>query len=361
MKSKFFRVVLLPLGLCLGTVLGLGSFYETSDDQHFAFLFQGVTAAAPVPALPLYFQGLSHGLAAGYAAFPAGPWYGLLLAALLAVATVLVFAVLDKLLRPRLRPEVVVGVLLVFFLLAWLEHWLWFSHLRVAMLLAGSAVLFAAQRAESKKALALSTGLMLLAWAIRPGAAVIALVPLALPAAVLLAGSLRRAAPAVLAAALVLGLASGLATGLETPATARYRALDRQLAAVLDYHLLRPAPRTPADSLTAAAVPLWLFGDESIVNEAACRRVFMPTDAPAVSRALLAKLAVRLGLLARDYFPVLLLPWPSRPGWALGEMGCRAAVCSRSWALGCCCSRFGTLAEAAAAPGFALARLLAAD
>jgi hypothetical protein len=112
---------------------------------------------------------------------------------------------------------------------------------------------------------------------------------------------------------------------LETPATARYRALDRQLAAVLDYHLLRPAPRTPADSLTAAAVPLWLFGDESIVNEAACRRVFMPTDAPAVSRALLAKLAVRLGLLARDYFAVL-LALALTAGWALRHGQNRACV-----------------------------------
>ena len=103
-RAILFRVVLLPLVLMLGTVAGLGSYYETSDDSTLAWLFSGVLALKPVPSVPLYFHGYGHVLAAAYAAIPGVSWFGWLLGGLLAWATVLAFAVLDRWLRPLLPP-----------------------------------------------------------------------------------------------------------------------------------------------------------------------------------------------------------------------------------------------------------------
>ncbi|GAA4356148.1 hypothetical protein GCM10023185_19680 [Hymenobacter saemangeumensis] len=303
--AKLLRTVLLPLGLSLGTVLGLGCFFETNDDQHLAWLFRGLTAAEPVRAVPLYFHGLGYLLSQLYAAVPALPWYGLLLAALLALATVLVFAVLDRLLRPHLRSPALVLTLTVFFLLAWLEHWLWFSHLRVALLLAGAAVLFAAQRPGRRGVLGCCL-LMLLAWAIRPSAAVLALLAAA-PGAVLLAGSWRQARPVLLGAAAALGAATLALSLTQSPATARFRAIDSSLAAVVDYDLRRPSPRTPADSLLVQAVDEWMLGDSTLVSEAGSRRAYVFDIGRYLTRVLPAKLGSRLPLLLRDYFAVLLL------------------------------------------------------
>ena len=309
---------MLPLLLSLSTVLGLGCFSETNDDQHLAWLFSGVTADAPVTAVPLYFHGLGHGLSWLYTGWPFVPWLGLLLASLLALATVLAFAVVDRVLRPHLRPLALALALTFFFLLAWLEHWLWFSHLRVSLLLAGTALLFAAQRPGRKGVLLVSMALLLLAWAIRPLAAVLALLATA-PAAVLLAGSWRRAWPMLLAALATVGTASLLLSLTQTPETARFRAIDSSLAAVLDYDLRQPQPRTAADSLGVAAVQLWMLGDSSLVSEAFARRAYILDVPHYLQQVLPAKLSGRLAQLGRDYFAVLLLLgglawWPARRG-----------------------------------------------
>ena len=327
----FVRVLLLPGALVLGTVAGLGSYYETSDDASLAWLFGGVLALKPVPSLPLYFHGYGHGLAAAYAAFPHVPWFGLLNAALLGVATVLVFAVLDRLLRPRLRPVPLGLALAVFFLVGWLEHWLWFSHVRGSVLLAGAAVLFAAQRPGRRGALLLGLAGLGAAWLIRPSASVLGAAA-ALPAAVLLAGSVRRALPVVGSAALVLGVATGLGLLLQTPGAARTQSRDRAFASVLDFEQRRAAPRTPADSLGTAALSLWLMGDSSLVNEALVQRAYR-FDAPDfLTRQLPARLGARAALLVRDYFPLLLALAASalavrrfrepRAGFWLVQLGC---------------------------------------
>jgi hypothetical protein len=322
--------VLLPLALIVATVLGLGSYYETSDDQHLAFLFQGVTATASQGAVPLYFHGLGHALQAAYQAWPAAPWYGLLLAGLLAGATLLMLAVLDQLLRPQLRPGARVTALLLFFLLAGLEHWLWFSHVRVAAMLALSGVLFAAQRPGRVGPLLTGLGALLLAWLLRPSAAGLGVL-LALPAAYWLGGGGRRVAP-VLGAALGLLLLTQLGLSATGAVPAGYRGLDSELALILDYQLLSPAPRTPADSLCVAAVDAWLLGDEAVVNESALQRAYRFDSAYFLSYVLPAKLGLRLGLLARDYFPLLLLlaitaglgnrvKWRCRRRFLLAQLG----------------------------------------
>ncbi len=299
--GRWARVVGLPLALALGAVAGLGSFCETSDDTCLAWLFAGVLAPGPVPSVALYFHGYGHGLAALYAIAPGVPWLGLLGGSLLLAAGFFVFAVLDRLLRPHLRPALVTAVLAGFFAVAWLEHWLWFSYVRVALLLAGAAVLYAAQRPGRWQALA-AGGLGLgAAWLMRPSVALLGFGAV-LPAAVLLAGSWRRAGPVLLGGAVLLALASAGLAGLRPPA----QALDGYLVRVLDYDQLRPAPRTAADSLGVAATSLWLLGDSTRVNPALYRRAYRFDAADFLRRTVPAKLAVRLPLLGRDYFPLLL-------------------------------------------------------
>ncbi|MDB5269062.1 MAG: hypothetical protein JWP58_2102 [Hymenobacter sp.] len=299
------RTVLLPLALSAATVLGLGSYHETNDDTTLAWLFSGVLALKPVPSVPLFLHGYGHVLAAAYTIAPGMPWLGLLLGALLAAATVLTFAVLDKLLRPYLRPGPLALGLTLFFGLAWLEHWLWFSHGRVALLLAGAGVLFAAQRAGRGGALLLGLLALGAAWLIRPSLAILGAAAV-VPAAVWLAGSWRRAAPVLVGAALGLLLATGLLHWLQTLAEARAQRRDAAFSRILDFDQLRPQPRTPADSLGTAAIGLWLLGDSTVVNEVLTRRAYHFDAAHFLTHEVPAKLRQRLPLLGRDYFPLLL-------------------------------------------------------
>lgn len=305
LSAPRLRIILLPLLLSAATVLGLGSYTETSDDQTLAWLFSGVLALEPVASVPLYMHGYGHVLAAAYAAAPAGPWLGLLLGALLAAATSLFFAVLDRLLRPYLRPGALAALLTLFFGLAWLEHWLWFSHGRVALLLAGGGVLFAAQRPARRGALLLALAALAAAWLVRPSLAVLGAAAV-VPAALWLAGSWRRARPVLSSAALGLLLATSILHWQQTPAETRAQRRDAFFARVLDYNQLRPQPRTPADSLGTAAVGLWLLGDTTVVNEGLARRAYQFEGFEFFLREAPAKLRLRLGLLARDYFPLLL-------------------------------------------------------
>ncbi|NRT17818.1 hypothetical protein HNP98_000625 [Hymenobacter sp. 9A] len=309
------RVVPLPLGLALAVAAGLGSYYETNDEGALAWLFGGVAAAGPVPAVALYFHGYGHALAAAYAAAPAGPWLGLLLAALLALATVGAFDVLDALLGPWLRPGPRAGALAVFFGAGWLEHWLWFSHVRVAALLAGAALLWAARRPGRRGPLLLGLAALLAAWLLRPGVAALGAAA-AVPGVLLLAGGWRRAAPLLLGAGLLLAGATALETLGQSAAGARTRAYDTLLAQVLDYEQLQPAPRTAADRLGVAATRLWLLGDSTATNPALYRRAYRFEAATFFGRTVPAKLAERLPLLARDYFPLLLALAAS---WALAR------------------------------------------
>ena len=289
----------------LGSVAGLGSYYETSDDATLAWLFSGVLALKPVPSLPLYFHGFGHLLEAAYTAEPDWPWFGLLTIGLLGCATVLLFAVLDRLLRPYLRPVALLLALLAFFCLAWLEHALWFSHVRVGLLLAGAAVLYAAQRPGRGAALLIGLIGLGAAWLMRPSLALLGFLAV-LPAALLLAGSVRRAAPLVMGAALGLALAAGAASWLQSPAEAQAQTRDRQFARILDFNQLRPKPHNTADSLGTAALSLWMMGDSTVVNEALYHRAYEFNAQDFFLHQVPAKISTRISLLARDYFPLLL-------------------------------------------------------
>ena len=301
-------VIVLVLALVAATLLGLGSYYEAGDDEALSWLFSGATAAAPVTAVPLYFHGFGHGLAAAYTALPGVSWFGLLQAGILLAATLLYFAVMHALLRPELRPGWLTGLLAAFFVLGWLEHWLWFSYVRGALLLAGAAVAWAAQQRGQQRgqrgAWVLGLAGVGVAWLVRPGLAGLALAAV-LPAALLLAGGWRRAAPLLAAAALPLLGATATFALTQPPAAAATRTLDTSLARILDYELLTPTLRPGPDSLGVAATRLWLLGDSTLTNSGLYQRAYR-FDAPQYLRQLPARLRLRLGLLARDYFPLLL-------------------------------------------------------
>ena len=303
--AVFARVGLLPVALVLATVLGLGSYCEASDDTSLAWLFSGVLARQPVPSVPLYFHGWGHLLAAAYTALPAVAWLGALLGGLLLVATMLAFAVLDKLLRPYLKPETLGLVLAMFFCVAWLEHWLWFSYVRVALLLVGGALLYAAQRPSRLGPLAVGLAGLGAAWLMRPSLGVLAF-GATLPAVLLLAGHWRRALPLVAGATVVLLVATGVSAWRHTPAEIQTQVRDARFARILDFEQVHPHPHTGADSLGTEAISLWILGDTSVINEALYRRAYAFDAADFWGRQVPEKLLLRCGLLVRDYFPVLL-------------------------------------------------------
>ncbi|SMC00315.1 hypothetical protein SAMN00120144_1929 [Hymenobacter roseosalivarius DSM 11622] len=300
----FFRVLLLPLLLLLLAIGGLGAYYETNDDLIITQLLRGTTAAAPVTNLHLYFHGFAPALTALYARFPAVPWYGLSLYALLYAALVLLFAVLNRLLAPSLTPWQITLVLILFFSLVFIENSLWFNYMRVPLLLAGAGGLFAAQRTGRGWAIALGLVAFGAAWLIRPSAAVLGLL-------VVVPGGLwlgQRRGACVLAAALLLAGLGGLTLTLtRSVAATRFRVLDVLKSNLNDFQLYQPQPKTTSDTLGVQAVSHWILSDSTVVNEAFFQRT-IPKNADYFLRQSAPAKLVTLGkLVVRDYFPLLLL------------------------------------------------------
>jgi hypothetical protein len=300
----FFRRVVMPALLLLAAGWGLGCYFETNDDPAIILMLRGTTAAAPVSNLHLYFHGFSNLLAALYHTWPALPWYGLVLYGLLYVATVLVFSVLDRLLVGRVPSSWITALLVLFFLTAWLEHGLWFNYVRVPVLLAGAGVLFAAQRPQSRRALAVGVLVFGVSWLIRPSIAVLGLL-LAGPGACWLSG--RRAAPILVATGLWAVVGAGILSELRTPQAAALRIIDVPKANLNDYQLLRPVPRTATDSLGIRAVRAWMMADSTLVTNALFQRATRFDSSYFLHHTAPAKLRVLVALVLRDYFPLLLL------------------------------------------------------
>ncbi|NVO85153.1 hypothetical protein, partial [Hymenobacter terrestris] len=245
-------LLLLPLLLLLASGVLLGTYFETNDDLTIVGLLRGQSVAAPVADLYLYFHGYAILWSRLYAALPLVPWYGLTLYALLYAATVLGAAVLWPLLRPHGRPALVLAALVLLWLVAWLEHGFWFNYVRVPVLLAGTGVLFAAQRAPSRRALVIGLLAFGLSWMIRPSAALLG-VAAALPGVWWLAG--RRAAPLLLGLG-VLAVGGALWINFTwSPAAATFRRLDVLKSNLNDFDLTAPpdSPLTPPDSLALAS------------------------------------------------------------------------------------------------------------
>ncbi|RPD48585.1 hypothetical protein DNI29_08195 [Hymenobacter sediminis] len=325
MMPRRFGLLVLPLLLLLLSGVGLGCYFETNDDLTIIELLRGTTAAAPVTDLHLYFHGYAALWSQLYAAYPLVPWYALTLYGLLYLATLLVFAVLWRLLRPKLGVGALVLFLVLFWGVAWLEHGFWFNYARVPVLLAGAALLFAAQRASARWALLVGVGLFGLAWLIRPSTALLGALAAA-PGVWWLAG--RRGLP-LLAGVGVWAVVGALCLNLTwSPEAATFRRLDVLKSNLNDFQLTAPStqPLTARDSLGLAAARHWMYADSTLINESFFQRAapFRPTyfllhTAP-------AKLAALLVQLARDYFPLLLLvgvtgllvgrlPGPRRSFW----------------------------------------------
>ena len=304
MPATLFRRVLLPALLLLAVGWGLGGYFETNDDAAIILLLRGTTAAAPVPDLHLYFHGLSALLMGLYQLAPAVPWYALLLYGLLYAATVGAFTFLDRLLAGRVPASWVTVLLVLFFVVAWLEHGFWFNYVRVPVLLAGVGLLLAVQRPASRRLLVLGVLAFGISWLIRPSAALLGLLAV-VPGAWWLSG--RQALPVLAGALLWAGLGAALLGATQTAPAKAYRTLDVLKSNLNDYQLYRPTPRTAPDSLGMRAVRHWLLADSALVNPALFRRAgtldvpyFLRETAP-------AKAGLLLRQLARDYFPLLLL------------------------------------------------------
>ncbi|TGE04134.1 hypothetical protein [Hymenobacter fodinae] len=302
MNLRRFCLLLLPLLLLLASGLGLGCFSETNDDLTIVALLRGTSAAAPVTDLHLYFHGYTALWSRLYVAFAGVPWYALTLYTLLYAATVLTFLVLERLLRPRVLLGQVLIFLVLFFAVAWLEHGFWFNYVRVPVLLAGAGVLFAAQRAPTRWALALGLVAFGLAWLIRPSAAVLGLAAAA-PGAWWLAH--RQAIPVVVGATgwAVLGALWLHLTW--SPQEVTFRRLDVLKSNINDFQLAHPQPRTAPDSLALMEVQHWMLSDSTLVNEPFFARAAPFNAAHFLQHTAPIKLAVLLQQLGRNYFPVL--------------------------------------------------------
>lgn len=301
---RVWHCLVLPALLLVLTGVVLGFYYETNDDLAIIQLLRGNTAAAPVTNLHLYFHGLAWVLAGLFRVLPKVPWYGVLLYGLLYAATVLTFAVLDRLVRHRVAPGLVTLLLVLFYCMAWVEHAMWFNYMRVPLLLGGAGLLYAAQRPEQFSARIIGFVAFGLSWLIRPSAADLALL-LVVPGVLWLAG--RRAMPllgAAIAWALIGGVAAGLFRGNEA---STFRSLDVLKSNVNDYQLYRPIPRTPSDSLGVQEVEQWLLGDSVLINEAFFSRAYVPDARYFTQEVLPQKLLLTASQLVRNYFPLLML------------------------------------------------------
>ncbi|RSK50268.1 hypothetical protein [Hymenobacter rigui] len=306
MLRRRLVMLLLPLLLLLLSGAVLGCYFETNDDLTIVALLRGETAAVPVTELYLYFHGYAWFWSRLYAVAPLVPWYGLTLYGLLYVATVGIFVVLWRLLRPHAGRWQVLAVLMLFWSVAWLEHGLWFNYMRVPLLLAGVGVLFAAQRAPARWALAVGLLAFGLSWLIRPSAAVLG-AAVAAPGAWWLAG--RKGLP-VLAGAVVWALAGALWLNLTwPPAAATFRRLDVLKSNLNDFQLTAPPaqPLTPADSLGLAEARAWMFPDSALVNEPLFARVAPFRPGYFLQKTAPVKILALLQQLPRDYFSLLLL------------------------------------------------------
>ncbi|WP_324670833.1 hypothetical protein [Hymenobacter sp. GOD-10R] len=301
--ARPFCIVVLPALLLLLGSSGLGCYYETNDDLAITQLLRGASAAAPVTDLHLYFHGIALLLAWLYQVAPGWPWYGLLLYSLLYLTTVAAFAVLSKLWPQRVPTAWLPAGLTLFFLLAWLEHSLWFNYSRIPILLSGTGLLLAAQHARQKPLVALGLLMVGLAWLVRPSAAGLGLLAAA-PGLWWLGG---RPGLRVLGMAIaLLAVSSALLSFAWTPQMAAYRTLDVLKSNCNDYQLYRPTPHTATDKLGVQAVRHWMLGDSLLVNEALFQRAMRFDARYFLQREVPGKLQTLVSLLVRDYFPVLL-------------------------------------------------------
>ncbi|UOQ82123.1 hypothetical protein [Hymenobacter sp. 5414T-23] len=253
--------------------------------------------------LHLYFHGYAALWSRLYAAYPLVPWYALTLYGLLYAATVLTFAVVERLLRPWVPLGQAVVFLVLFFGVAWLEHGFWFNYVRVPVLLAGAGVLFAAQRAPARWAVGVGLLTFGLAWLIRPSAAVLGLLA-SVPGAWWLAR--WRTLPVVAGAVSWAALGALWLNLTWSPVEVTFRRLDVLKSNINDYQLYHPQPRTAPDSLALAEVQHWMLSDSTLVNEAFFTRVAPFDVAYFLQQTAPVKLWVLLQQLVRDYFPMLL-------------------------------------------------------
>jgi hypothetical protein len=139
---------------------------------------------------------------------------------------------------------------------------------------------------------------------IRPSAAVLGLL-LVVPGGWWLGQ--RRGLYVLVAALLLAGVGGIFLTLTRSPAATHFRVLDVLKSNLNDFQLYPPQPQTAPARLGVEAVSHWILSDSALVNEAFFQRT-VPKNADYFLReSAPAKLAAVGRVVARDYFPLLLL------------------------------------------------------
>ncbi|UOQ64415.1 hypothetical protein [Hymenobacter volaticus] len=301
----------LPALLLLLTRIILGCYYESNDDVAISQVIRGETALAPVTNMHLYFHGLSYLLARLYHLLPSFPWYGVLLYLLLYGSLVLVYQTLVDLLASYLSLLGLTTCLIAIYWFAWQETALLMNYTRLPLLLAGTGILYAASRRDSRWSLLLALLVVAIGWAIRPSAAILGLV-VALPGAWWLAGF--QAAVPITSAVALMAIATGIMSANYSAIEKSYRQVDIQLVSYSDYQLYQPRPLSVADSLGLLSVDNWALGDSTLVNERLFKHSLQFDQAVFLHHTLPRKARASYYMLREYYqwlilFPVLLGVW----------------------------------------------------
>ncbi len=134
---------LLPLALIVVSVLLVGSHYEAPDDTMLTYVLSDRPIIGQIAfwrQTYVYLVGTSGLLAALYQRTPDVPWYGLFLYAGLYLAVGLVFSLLLRTVLRATSRGLSALLLTLFFALFFLEHILFFTFTRIALLTAGAAL-----------------------------------------------------------------------------------------------------------------------------------------------------------------------------------------------------------------------------
>ena len=260
-------------------VYGVAGFhYETNDDPIMEVIFRGLL----FPAAPSREIGFAHLFTASafgwlYERVPGFPWYGASMCLLSLAAVVNVLSVVDDLIGSRRQLLGRTGILALFFVVFLVDGVVLLNFTRVAILLAGSALL-ALHRAVARPGglprSALGAGLLLFGLALltRPEAAALSLITAGV-FVLLIAQRGERRTLAKCGVALVAMVAVLHAHSVQSPREAHFRAAYPFLVNIRDFGWTRGGKLSAEDSLRLEGINSWLVCDRDTVNVGFLSRV----------------------------------------------------------------------------------------
>lgn len=304
---------LLPALLWALTFLLAGFHYETNDDLLMSFIARGLAFGKPVGDYGIYFHGFGQLFVWLYQQFPAVPWYGFILYALLFLATSLAYKFLYKVLRPRCSFITLIGTDILFYLANWYEHAFWFNYMRVPLLLAALSLLNAfPSNGQNQKINWLNVAglsfLFLLALAIRPGAALLG-VTVVFPYLLFQWLRYKERQMKFLKTVAIFTVSGILFTGWlqlhATKAAAQYRHVDTLKSAMVDFQWCCGSQQTSEENLILDGMHHWFVADVAVWQP--LLKKLHPDWPYLLQEAFFVKLPAALQALVLDQFLALAL------------------------------------------------------